>query len=203
MTVRYRGRTFGWPMFPAHSCQKRQIDANTGYLGLDEKGGESSSEANRALAHRFHMDVFQRKDLAAADQTLSRDFVWHGGMGPGEVLRGPAAATPVATALSGALPDLNITHDDIVAEGDKVLIRWTARATHRGEFQGIAPTGKAVTVTGLTSSALWAARLSNCGRRRTDSGCCSNSASFPSRLERRAGRTVPCRSPKQTPRSIL
>ncbi len=106
-------------------------------------------EANKALAHRFHMDIFQRKDPAAADQILSRDFVWHGGMGPGEGQRGPAATKPVATALSGAFPDLKITHDDVVAEGDKVLIRWTARGTHRGEFQGIAPTGKAVTVTGV------------------------------------------------------
>lgn len=47
-----------------------------------------------------------------------------------------------------AFPDTHFTIDDMIAEGDRVAIRWTVRATHRGEFEGIAPTGKPVTVTG-------------------------------------------------------
>ena len=47
-------------------------------------------------------------------------------------------------------PDIHITIEDEIAEGDKVLSRWTLRGTHKGEFAGTAPTGKHVTVTAMT-----------------------------------------------------
>jgi predicted ester cyclase len=49
-----------------------------------------------------------------------------------------------------AFPDLAVTVDDIVAQHDKIAYRWTMRGTHGGEYEGIAPTGKAVTFTGMT-----------------------------------------------------
>ena len=107
------------------------------------------SEGNEALAHRFHMDIFQEGNLDAADEILSPDFVWHGGGGPGEDQRGPEPTKQVASGVISAFPDRNITHEDTVAQGDKVLIRWAMTATQEGEFAGIAPTGRRVTLTGF------------------------------------------------------
>ena len=107
------------------------------------------SEGNEALAHRFHMDIFQAGNLDAADEILSPDFVWHGAFSPGEDQRGPQPIKQVASALISSFPDRRITHEDVVAAGDKVLIRWTMTGTQEGEFAGIAPTGRRVTLTGF------------------------------------------------------
>ena len=48
-----------------------------------------------------------------------------------------------------AFPDVQTTVEDQIAEGDKVVTRWTGRATHRGELQGVPPTGRQVTITGI------------------------------------------------------
>jgi ketosteroid isomerase-like protein len=95
------------------------------------------------------MDIFQEGNLDAADEILSPDFVWHGGGGPGEDQRGPEPTKQVASALIAAFPDRRITHEDTLVAGDKVLIRWTMTGTQEGEFAGIAPTGRRVTVTGF------------------------------------------------------
>jgi predicted ester cyclase len=47
-----------------------------------------------------------------------------------------------------AFPDIQVTAEDVFAEGEKVALRWSAQGTHRGEMMGIAPTGKQVTMTG-------------------------------------------------------
>jgi predicted ester cyclase len=107
------------------------------------------SVGNEALAHRFHMDIFQEGNLNAADEILSPDFVWHGGFSPGEDQRGPEPTKQVAKDFAPAFPDGRITHEDTVAAGDKVLIRWTMTGTHEGEFAGIAPTGRRVALTGF------------------------------------------------------
>ncbi len=108
-----------------------------------------STEDNTALAHRFHMDIFVKGDLAVADELLTPDFVIHFPGLPPEMLHGPEGVKKYATAIRTAFPDLHITHDDTIAVGDKVVIRWTVRATHQGELMGIAPTGKQVTITGI------------------------------------------------------
>ena len=69
--------------------------------------------------------------------------------------------------------------DDQIAEDDKVTSRWTGRGTHDGQQMGIEPTGKQVTVWGLTLSRVTTARSSRTGRTGTRWGCCSSSAPFP------------------------
>ncbi len=107
------------------------------------------TEGNKALADRFHMDVFQEGNLDAADEILSPEFSWHGGFSPGEDQRGPEPAKQVASAVIAAFPDRRITHEDTIAEGDRVLIRWALTGTQDGELMGIPPTGRRVTVTGF------------------------------------------------------
>jgi predicted ester cyclase len=109
------------------------------------------AEGNEALAHRFHMDIFQEGNLDAADEILSADFVWHGALGPGEDQRGPEPTKQVASGVIAAFPDRRITHEDTIAAGDKVLIRWVLSGTQEGELEplGIPPTGRPVTLTGF------------------------------------------------------
>jgi steroid delta-isomerase-like uncharacterized protein len=79
-------------------------------------------------------------------------------LGPGYVGNDPALPEPIqgaggerelVTAYRNAFPDLEVTVDDMIAAGDKVVTRWTARGTHRGALFGIEPTGKEVTITGI------------------------------------------------------
>jgi predicted ester cyclase len=91
------------------------------------------------------LEAFAAVDDAAMDRLLAPDFVAHG-LPTGtdaEALRTCAAA------LHAALPDCVPTIDDVVAEGDRVAVRYTARATHTGELFGVAPTGRAVAITGI------------------------------------------------------
>lgn len=105
------------------------------------------SDRNKALADRFHMDIFQAGRLEVADEILSRDFAWHGGMAP--PTRGLEGVKQVATAVISAFPDRKIVHHDTIAEGDKVLIRWSMSGTHKGALMGIPATGRKMTVTGF------------------------------------------------------
>ena len=71
-----------------------------------------------------------------------------------EPIRGPDGLKANLQQYIDGFADARITVDDQIAEGDKIATRWTGRGTHTGEFAGIGPTGKEVTVTGLTISRL-------------------------------------------------
>ncbi len=64
-------------------------------------------------------------------------------------IKGPEGHRQRITEVIAAFPDINFTIEDMVAEGDKVVARWTLRGTHLGEFIGIPPTGKQVAVSGV------------------------------------------------------
>ena len=102
-----------------------------------------SAEANKALVRRFVDEFWSGGNLAAADELMAPDAVIH------EPVAGtPADLKPFASAIRAAFPDWHSTVEEMVAEGDRVVERWTGRGTHRGEFQGIPPTGKRVAVPG-------------------------------------------------------
>jgi predicted ester cyclase len=107
-----------------------------------------SLEKNKAIARRYQEEVWGKGDLALIDELVAADFVDHSlpaGMDP----RFAGAKRAVKGALD-AFPDGQWTVEDLIAEGDKVVIRWKMQATHEHEFRGIAPAGKPVTVTGIT-----------------------------------------------------
>jgi steroid delta-isomerase-like uncharacterized protein len=104
------------------------------------------SQQNKTLARRWFEDLFSRGDLDAANEILSADFVDHLSH---EDERGLEELRRYVTVYRAAFPDIQDTVVDIVAEGDKVVVRWTSRGTHQGEFMGIAPTGRHVTFTGM------------------------------------------------------
>lgn len=103
-------------------------------------------EETEALAHRWHMDITQKGNLAAADEILTSDFVSHVN---GQDMPGAEGAKQLATAIRTAFPDLRITHHEAIVSGNRVAIRWTTDATHRGDYFGVPPTGKQIHVEGL------------------------------------------------------
>ncbi len=103
-----------------------------------------SAEEHKALVRRFVDEFWSGGNLAAADELMAADAVVH------EPVAGtPAELKAVARAIRAAFPDWHSTVEEMVAEGDRVVERWTGRGTHRGEFQGIPPTGQRVAVPGV------------------------------------------------------
>jgi len=96
----------------------------------------------KATVRRF-IEQVNRKNMAVLDDTVSRSFAQHSVMPVGPGLQG---LKDFYKSFRSAFPDFQFTIDDMIAEGDQVAVRMTCRYTHKGEFMGIAPTGKPVVV---------------------------------------------------------
>ena len=107
------------------------------------------SESNKALCRRFFEQVWNNRNLAAIDELFAPNYVRHAGAGP-QFGTGPQSVHRLVNYYLGGFPDVRFSIDDLVAEQDKVVLRWTAHATHQGQFEGIQPTGKTVNVNGTT-----------------------------------------------------
>src|SRR5512139_1764258 len=108
-----------------------------------------STESNKAVARRFLEEVFSQGKLAVADEIIAQEHVDRGpGTLPG-LPTGPEGSKMLVTVYRNAFPDIRFTIDEQIAEGDKVVTRWTGTATHKGELAGIPPTGKSASVTGI------------------------------------------------------
>jgi predicted ester cyclase len=104
-----------------------------------------STEENKALAYRYYAEMNKQNYLALFDEIAAPDLVWHDA--PPGTPPGRAGTKQVHTAFFTGFPDMHATVADLIAEGDKVVVRGTLHGTHQGEFMGIPPTGKVVTVT--------------------------------------------------------
>ncbi|MCU1340216.1 MAG: hypothetical protein JWO19_5797 [Bryobacterales bacterium] len=107
------------------------------------------SETNKALVRRWVEEVWNQGREETIDELFAADGIGYG-LGDTDVaLRGPAGFKPFVRNLRGGLPDLRMTIEDIIAEGDKVTMRITAEGTHKGGHFGVAPTGHRVRIAGL------------------------------------------------------
>jgi steroid delta-isomerase-like uncharacterized protein len=111
-----------------------------------------SSEQNKAIVRRLLEEPW-KGNLDVVDELTAKNYVGNDPANP-EPLRGPAAVKEFISTYLAAFPDTRITVEQQLAEGDLVATRWSARGTSEGELMGIQPTGKQVTVTGLTISRL-------------------------------------------------
>lgn len=102
-----------------------------------------SIEANKALVQRYVEEPWNKGNVDVLDEMCAPNFHLEG-------LGGVEAFKKVISDFRTSFPDLHFTVEEIIAEGDKVAYRWTARGTHQGEYEGIAPTGKIITETGIT-----------------------------------------------------
>ena len=103
-----------------------------------------SAEANKALVRRYLEEVWQKRNPAAVAEFLAPDYRRY--LSPTAVPLTRDGQRERVTGFRTAFPDIQLTLEDMFAEGDRVAFRSTIRGTHRGLFQGIAPTGKRVTV---------------------------------------------------------
>ncbi len=110
-----------------------------------------SAEENKALTRRVMEEMFNKGNLDVADELLAPDFVDHDPSMPEDV-RGPEGFKEYVRAFRSASSDLHIRIEDQIAEGDKVVQRWTGTGTHDGDSMGIAPTGNRVEFTGMEIS---------------------------------------------------
>ena len=106
-----------------------------------------STEENKALVRRWYEEVFNQKNLAAVGEFCDPQIIEHD-LPPG-LPAGSEGTKQLIGMFLAAFPDFHITAEDLIAEGDKVASRFTVRGTHKGEFMGIPPTGKQVTMTGI------------------------------------------------------
>jgi steroid delta-isomerase-like uncharacterized protein len=110
------------------------------------------SEENKALARREVEEIFTQGKLDVADEIYASDFVDYDLVLP-QTMNGPEEMKEYVDMYRSAFPDLRVTLEDQVAEGDKVVNRWTAQGTHQGEYRGVAPTGKEVEFAGMHKAA--------------------------------------------------
>ncbi len=106
------------------------------------------SAQNKRLVRRAIEEVWNRGNYARLDELVASDIVIHGAT-PADDIHGPEGIKQFYDSLRQAFPDLHFTVEDQIAESDRVVTRWTARGTHKGVFQGIPATGKAVALTGI------------------------------------------------------
>ena len=106
-----------------------------------------SIEQNKAAVRRMFDEAINQGDLSIADELLSSDYVYRSPGSPD--LHGPDGFKDLISMYRSACPDLHLTIDELIADGETVVTRWTGHGTQLGEFMGIAPTGKHVTVAGV------------------------------------------------------
>ncbi len=104
-----------------------------------------STEENKALA-RHSWELLENQDIL--EEAYAADLVWHE---PDQDVRGLEEAKQFVGMYKTAFPDLHATVEDAIAEGDKVVTRWTIRGTHQGEIEEFGtPTGRQIEIEGIT-----------------------------------------------------
>jgi steroid delta-isomerase-like uncharacterized protein len=106
-----------------------------------------SVQENKALVHEFFDSVWNKGDLAAADRLISPDALDHSPLG---TEKGPESFKHVVSDYRAAFPDVRMTIEDEIAEGDRVVHRWRIVGTNKNSFMGVPPTGKEAVFIGTT-----------------------------------------------------
>ena len=107
-----------------------------------------SADEHRTVLRRYFSDLINKRDYASADRLLAADFTFHDpAVSPEPMTR--EAFLGFLGAFNVAFPDYQFSVEDQIVCDDKAVARWRFTGTHRGEFLGIAATGRAVTLTGI------------------------------------------------------
>ncbi len=107
-----------------------------------------STEQNKAAERRFYEEVWGKHNLGCVDELVAPEVVEHNPLFPGQ---GPGREgfRQTVEKVFSAFPDAQSTIEDLIAEGDKVVVHWIGSGTQRGEFMGIPPTNKQMTTAGI------------------------------------------------------
>jgi steroid delta-isomerase-like uncharacterized protein len=107
------------------------------------------SEQNKTVVRRLFEELWNKGTLPVADELIAPTYTHHDTATP-DVGRGPESEKKRVTMYRNAFADFRLTIEDIIAEGETVMARWTCRGAHKGELNGIAPTGKQISISGVT-----------------------------------------------------
>jgi len=107
------------------------------------------SEQNKNVVRRLFEEVWNKGQVSVADELFTPNYNHHDSSTP-DVGRGPESEKKRVTLYRNAFPDMRLTIDEILAEGETVVARWSCRGTHKGDLNGIAPTGKQFNITGVS-----------------------------------------------------
>jgi steroid delta-isomerase-like uncharacterized protein len=107
------------------------------------------SDENRALVRRFIDEVFNQGRLSVAEEVLAPDYVHHD-PATGESGSGIEGLEHMVGFYRQAFPDFQITLEDQIATGDRVVERWTGSGTHQGSLRGMPPTGRSISAQGIS-----------------------------------------------------
>lgn len=117
----------------------------------------NSAEANKGIARRFFTEVWGGGSEAVAEELMSPTYVGHMTGSPAPLNR--EGWLGFFRHFRQAFPDAQFTVEDVVAEGDRVVLRLTMRGTHQGVFNGIPATGRSVVVTGVSIERIVGGRI--------------------------------------------
>jgi steroid delta-isomerase-like uncharacterized protein len=107
------------------------------------------SAANKAISKRLFTEGMNEGKLEVIDELVAPNWVDHDPSNPPDLPPGAQGLKQLMSMYRAAFPDMVMTIEEQIAEGDKVVSRWVAKGTHNGDLAGIPPTGKQVTVTGI------------------------------------------------------
>jgi steroid delta-isomerase-like uncharacterized protein len=117
------------------------------------------SDANKNVVRRLFEEVWNKGNLPVADELFAQNYSHHDSSTP-EFGRGPESEKKRATLYRTAFPDVRLTVEDIIAEGETVTTRWSCKGTHKGDLSGIAPTGKQFTISGISVTRFTSGKIS-------------------------------------------
>ena len=105
-----------------------------------------STEQNKAVVRRLIDEVFNQGNISVVDDLATPGFIEHEDLPPG-MPAGREGVKMLTSAMHGAFPDFHAAIEDLIAEGDKVVLRMTWKGTQKGEFLGIPASGKHLDIT--------------------------------------------------------
>ncbi|MDA0745261.1 MAG: ester cyclase [bacterium] len=137
-------------------------------------------EENKAQARRDFEEVWSEGRIDLIDEYVAPDFIHHDPATPGGASTGIEGYKQLVTMYRTVFPDLRFTVEEIVGEGDLIVVRWTARGTHKAELMGIPATNKAISITGMSMSRVVDGKLSEAWLNWDALGLLGQIGAFPS-----------------------
>jgi predicted ester cyclase len=116
-----------------------------------------TTDRSKAIVRRFFEEVINQGRIDVADELFAPNFSGHGLAGRGAT--GPEGPKRAAREWRAAFPDIHFTVNDLIAEGERVVVHVTLSGTHHGTFMGVAPTGRRVTADGVELARLAEGRI--------------------------------------------
>jgi steroid delta-isomerase-like uncharacterized protein len=107
------------------------------------------SDSNKNAVRRLFEEVWNKDQQRVADELFAPNYTHHDSSTP-DVGRGPESEKKRVTLYRNAFPDIRLTVEDLIAEGETVTARWSCHGTHKGDLNGIAATGRQFTISGIS-----------------------------------------------------